>query len=66
MRITDETTTKELDRVYIGKEIMFEKRRGLVYRIAIFKSASLYSYIFQLADGELIIIRRNWNQSEQM
>ncbi|WP_316827987.1 hypothetical protein [Pedobacter miscanthi] len=59
MLITKETTTIELDKVYIGKEITFEKKSGLVYRIAIFKSVSICSYIFQLDNGELIIIRRS-------
>jgi hypothetical protein len=64
MLITKETTTKELDRIYIGEEIIYEKRSGLVYRIAIFKSISLFSYIFQLDNGELIIIRRAWDKKK--
>ncbi|GAA4202607.1 hypothetical protein GCM10022289_17610 [Pedobacter jeongneungensis] len=59
MVITVETTIKELDKIYIGEEITFEKKSGLVYRIAIFKSVSICSYIFQLVNGEIIIIRRN-------
>ncbi|KQM72919.1 hypothetical protein ASE74_21715 [Pedobacter sp. Leaf216] len=66
MFITDKTTAKELDRVYIGEEITFEEKSGLVYRIAVFKSISLNSYVFQLVDGELIIIRRNWNKNNQI
>ncbi|WP_162799864.1 hypothetical protein [Pedobacter jeongneungensis] len=54
-----ETTIKELDKIYIGEEITFEKKSGLVFRIAIFKSVSISSYIFQLVNGEIIIIRRN-------
>jgi len=59
MVITVETTIKELDRIYIGEEITYDKKSGLVYRIAIFKSVSISSYIFQLVNGEIIIIRRN-------
>jgi ferredoxin-fold anticodon binding domain-containing protein len=59
MVITVETTIKELDRIYIGEEITYDKKSGLVYRIAIFKSMSISSYIFQLVNGEIIIIRRN-------
>ncbi|MBE5319448.1 hypothetical protein IM793_09780 [Pedobacter sp. MR2016-19] len=59
MLITVETTVKELDKIYIGEEITFDKKSGLVYRIAIFKSVSISSYIFQLVHGEIIIIRRN-------
>jgi len=59
MVITVETTIKELDKIYIGEEITFEKKSGLVFRIAIFKSVSISSYIFQLVNGEIIIIRRN-------
>ena len=59
MLITVETTVKELDKIYIGEEITFDKKSGLVYRIAIFNSVSISSYIFQLAHGEIIIIRRN-------
>lgn len=61
MVITVETTIKELDRIYIGEEITYDNKSGLVYRIAIFKSVSISSYIFQLVDGEIIIIRRNWH-----
>jgi ferredoxin-fold anticodon binding domain-containing protein len=64
MLITKETTTKELDRIYIGEEITFEEKSGLVYRIAIFKSVSLSSYVFQLVNGEIIIIRRNWSKKQ--
>jgi hypothetical protein len=64
MLITRETTIKQLDRIYIGEEIIFEERSGLVYRIAIFKSVSLSSYVFQLVNGELIIIRRNWRKKQ--
>jgi|GEM_PF-6163762 len=59
MVITGETTIKELDKIYIGEEITFDKKSGLVYRIAIFKSVSISSYIFQLVNGEIVIIRRN-------
>jgi ferredoxin-fold anticodon binding domain-containing protein len=64
MLITKETTTKKLDRIYIGEEITFEEKSGLVYRIAIFKSVSLSSYVFQLVNGEIIIIRRNWSKKQ--
>jgi ferredoxin-fold anticodon binding domain-containing protein len=64
MLITKETTTKELDRIYIGEEITFEEKSGLVYRIAIFKSVSFSSYVFQLVNGEIIIIRRNWSKKQ--
>ncbi|WP_316844072.1 hypothetical protein [Pedobacter psychrodurus] len=64
MLITRETSTKELDNIYIGEEITFEKQSGLVYRIAIFKSISLSSYVFLLVNGELIIIRRNWDKEK--
>lgn len=62
MLITTDTTQKELDEIYIGEEITFEERSGLVYRIAIFKSIRLSSYVFQLINGELIIIRKNWDK----
>jgi hypothetical protein len=64
MLITKETTTKKLDRIYIGEEITFEEKSGLVYRIAIFKSVSFSSYVFQLVNGEIIIIRRNWSKKQ--
>ena len=60
MLITGETSTEDLDSIYIGDRITFEERSGLVYRIAIFKSVSVFSYVFQLDNGKLIIIRRNW------
>ncbi|TCD12138.1 hypothetical protein EZ449_03735 [Pedobacter frigidisoli] len=58
MRITDRTTSSELNSIEIGDEVTFGIKKGLVFRIIVFKYPSEDCFYFLLINGEHIITKK--------